>query len=224
MSTESQPIRIVVVDDDQMVVTGLTTMLQVDPELRVVGTANSGEAAIEVVAQHFPDVVLMDLGMPGIGGVEAIRRLVNGLHPPVVVALTSFDSNNHIFRAIEAGAAGYLLKDTSPPDLVTAVKRAAAGESVLSPRVIQQLMAQVSDNPHAATQREAAELVAALTAKELEVARLVAEGLSNAEIAARLFLSESTVKTHVNRAMLKLDAPNRVNLAVIMERARLYER
>lgn len=213
-------IRVVVVDDDPMVVTGITTILGATDDVEVVGSANSGEAAIEQAHAHFPDVVLMDLGMPGIGGIEAIRRLVNGVRPPTVVALTAFDTDSHLFRSIEAGAAGYLLKDTGPHELAQAVRRAHSGESVLSPQSIRRLMAHAAENPNATRQRQAADMMAMLTAKEREVAYLVADGLSNSEIAATLFLSESTVKTHLNRAMLKLDAANRVNLAVTVERAR----
>src|SRR5699024_6931937 len=153
----------------------------------------SGEEAIEKAALHYPDVVLMDIRMPGIGGIETIGRLPNSVRPPRVVALTSMDSDDHLFRDIEAGAAGYLLNDLGPVALAVAVRKAQAGEPILAPQSMRQMIAKVTSSQDHHLQREAETLLAELTERELEVAELVAEGLSNQEIAAKTFMSLATV-------------------------------
>src|SRR5699024_5738383 len=160
-----------------------------------------------------PEVVLMDIRMPGIGGIEAIGRLLNSVRPPRVVALTSMDSDDHLFRALEAGAAGYLLKDIGPVELAVAVRTAQAGEPILAPQSMRQMIAQVTSRPDQLLQREAETLVAELAVRVLEVAELVAEGLSNQEIAARTFMSLATVKTHLNLINIILDTNHRVRIA-----------
>ena len=213
--------RVLVVDDDAMVVTGIRGILHAADDIEVVGSASSGEEALEKVALHFPDVVLMDIRMPGIGGIEAIERLVNSVRPPKVVALTSFDTDDYLLRALQAGAAGYLLKDIGPVALAEAIRKVHLGEPILSPRSMQQLISTVTTRQDQRLQREATALLADLTEKELEIAVLVAQGLSNQEIADAIYMSTATVKTHLNRINIKLDTSNRVHIAVIVERARV---
>lgn len=211
-----------VVDDDPMVITGIKGILRAAEDIDVVGSATSGEEAIERAALHYPEVVLMDIRMPGIGGIEAIGRLLNSVRPPRVVALTSMDSDDHLFRALEAGAAGYLLKDIGPAELAVAVRKAQAGEPILAPQSMRQMIAKVTSSPDHHRQREAETLLAELTEREMEVAELVAEGLSNQEIAAKTFMSPATVKTHLNRINIKLDTNNRVRIATTVVRARKF--
>lgn len=215
-------IRVMVVDDDPMVITGIKGILRAAEDIDVVGSAMSGEEAIEKAALHYPEVVLMDIRMPGIGGIEAIGRLLNSVRPPRVVALTSMDSDDHLFRALEAGAAGYLLKDIGPVELAVAVRKAQSGEPILAPQSMRQMIAKVTSSPDHHLQREAETLLAELTERELEVAELVAEGLSNQEIAARTFMSLATVKTHLNRINIKLDTNNRVRIATTVVRAQKF--
>lgn len=214
-------IRVLLVDDDPMVVSGLRSILGTAGDIEVVGTASSGDEALTQVALHFPDLVLMDIQMPGIGGIEATRRLVNSARPPQVVALTSFDTDDHLIQALEAGAAGYLLKDIAPADLPKALRKVMAGEPFLSPQSLRRLIAQSRGNDARRAQHFAAGLVSTLTAKEREVAVLVAQGLLNREVAVSLFLSEATVKTHLNRVMIKLNTSTRVGVAVIVERSQV---
>ena len=212
-------IRVLLVDDDPMVVSGLAGILGSAGTIDVVGTASSGEAAVSEVALHFPDIVLMDIQMPGIGGIEATRRLVNGPRPPKVVALTSFDSDDHVIGALDAGADGYVLKDIEPLELPRVLAAVMAGDPFLSPQALRRLISTSRSTAADRARSEAAAQMSMLTAKEREVAALVAQGLSNRAIAEQLFLGEATVKTHLNRAMLKLDADNRVQIAVAVERA-----
>ncbi|TSI18587.1 response regulator transcription factor [Brevibacterium aurantiacum] len=214
-------IRVLLVDDDPMVVSGLRSILGNAEDIEVVGTASSGDEALDQVALHFPDLVLMDIQMPGIGGIEATRRLVNSARPPQVVALTSFDTDDHLIQALDAGAAGYLLKDIAPVDLSEALRKVMAGDPFLSPQSLRRLITQSRDNDARRAQQDAAGLMSTLTAKEREVAVLVTRGLLNREVAESLFLSEATVKTHLNRVMVKLDASSRVGVAVIVERSQL---
>ena len=214
-------IRVLLVDDDPMVVSGLRSILGNAEDIEVVGTASSGDEALDQVALHFPDLVLMDIQMPGIGGIEATRRLVNSARPPQVVALTSFDTDDHLIQALDAGAAGYLLKDIAPVDLPEALRKVMAGDPFLSPQSLRRLITQSRDNDARRAQQDAAGLMSTLTAKEREVAVLVTRGLLNREVAESLFLSEATVKTHLNRVMVKLDASSRVGVAVIVERSQL---
>lgn len=209
-----------IVDDDPMVITGIRGILQAADDIEVVGSANSGEEAVEKATLHYPEVVLMDIRMPGIGGIAAIERLINGVRPPHVVALTSMDSDDHLFRALEAGAAGYLLKDIGPVELAIAVRKVHEGEPILAPQSMRQVISKVTSSSDQQLRREAEALLAELTERELEIAGLVAEGLSNQEIAARTFMSLATVKTHLNRINIKLDTDNRVRVATTVVRAR----
>lgn len=219
MTQSSPSIRVLLVDDDSMVLTGLKTILQVADDIDTVGTASNGEGALEQAALHFPDIVLMDVRMPGIGGIEATQRLTNSVRPPEVIALTSFDSDDYLFGALEAGASGFLLKDIGPAELAEAIRKVHSGESILAPQATLRIIRTVTAKQGHRTKRDAAELVSTLTAKEREIAVLVAQGLSNREIAEATYTSEATVKTHLNRVNVKLDASNRVRIAVLVERS-----
>lgn len=221
MTENAGRIRVLLVDDDHMVVSGLRSILGNANDIEVVGTASTGEEAINAVNLHFPDLVLMDIQMPGMGGIEAIRRLANSVRAPQVVALTSFDTDDHLLQALDAGAAGYILKDIAPGDLPVAIRTVVKGEPFLSPLSLRQLIAHSQGNEARRARQDAAALMATLTSKEREIASLVAQGLSNKDVAEASFISEATVKTHLNRIGIKFDTNNRVQIAVIAERARL---
>ncbi|WP_344338103.1 response regulator transcription factor [Brevibacterium salitolerans] len=219
MPENSSAVRVLLVDDDPMVLTGLEQILRAPADIEVVARAQDGETALGQAALHFPDIVLMDVRMPGMGGIEATSRLANSARPPRVVALTSFDTDDYLFRALEAGAAGFLLKDIGPAELAEAIRTVHRGEGILAPQATRRIIRAYSAKKDQRARREAAELVASLTAREREVAVLVAQGLSNREIAAATFSSEATVKTHLAKVNAKLDADNRVRVAVLVERA-----
>ncbi len=209
--------RLVLVDDDPLVRSGLALILGGARDLEVVAQAADGAEALEVVAREQPDVVLMDIRMPRLNGLEATERLLAAPDPPAVVVLTTFDADEHVVRALAAGAAGFLLKDTPPDRIVDAVRRVARGEPMLSPSVTRQLIAQVQHL--GATQPDAAaaaarDRLAALTDREREVAQAIARGLSNSDIARELHLSVPTVKTHISRLFTKLRVDNRVQIAI----------
>jgi DNA-binding NarL/FixJ family response regulator len=197
-------IRLLIVDDHPIVRDGLRGVFDGEPGLQVVGEAADGEQALARAAESHPDVVLMDLRMPTMGGVEAIRRL-RAEQPSVrVLVLTTYDTESDVLPAIEAGATGYLLKDTPREDLIRAVRAAAAGQPVLAPTVAQRLMTRVQAPPPAA-----APATDALTEREVEVLRLVASGTTNRETARRLFISEATVKTHLLHVYAKFGVRDR---------------
>jgi DNA-binding NarL/FixJ family response regulator len=203
---------VLVVDDQELVRMGFRLILE-RAGFVVVGEAGDGVDAVTAVRELRPDVVLMDIRMPRLDGVEATRRIMGGLGPlPKVLVLTTFDLDEYVYAAVRAGASGFLLKDVAPDDLVHAVRVVARGESMLAPSLIARMLDQFTARPPAG--RPPAEL-AELTERELEVTRLVARGLSNAEIGARLFLSEATVKTYVSRLLSKLGLRDRVQVAVL---------
>ena len=201
-------IRVVLVDDQAMVRTGLRMVLAAEPDIEVVGEAADGAAGVRVVTEQKPDVVLLDVRMPGMDGLEAARRILAAGLPTRVVVLTTFDEDEYVTAALRAGVSGFLLKVAPPEDLVTAVRTVAAGQGLLDPavtlRVIQSYAAAPSPDP------ERVRALTQLTERETDVLALVAAGLSNAEIAARLYLGEATVKTHVSRLLLKLGLRDRV--------------
>ena len=214
------PIRVLIVDDDAMVRSGLTMMLSGAPQIEVVGEASDGRGVLPAVDLHNPDVVLMDIRMPRLDGIAATRLLSAQPHPPAVLVLTTFDADELVLRALQAGAAGFLLKDSPPADIVRAIDSVHAGDGMLSPRITRRLIDLVAGDPDAATSRERArQRLAALTPREREVAAAVADGSSNAEIATRLHMSLATVKAHVSRLLVKLDAANRVQIALLVQDA-----
>ena len=202
-------IRVVVADDQQIVREGFTALLETQEDITVVGSAADGEEAIRVCGEQRPDVVLMDVRMPGVDGIEATRRLEGG---PSVIILTTFDLDDYVYDALSAGASGFLLKDAGAERLFEAVRVVAAGEALLAPAITRRLIAEFArQRPRV---RPALERLSELTPRETEVLRLVAEGLSNTEIADRLVLSDETVKTHVSRVLGKLGLRDRTQAVV----------
>ncbi|OUZ08053.1 DNA-binding response regulator [Aeromicrobium sp. PE09-221] len=210
------PIRVLLVDDDPLVRTGLSMVLGGAPDIEVIGEAGDGSEALR--RAEGADVVLMDIRMPVMDGLAATERLLARSEPPRVVVLTTFDADEHVVRALAAGASGFLLKDTPPPRIVDAVRMVAAGEPILSPSVTGQLIRHVASNGLSAPERAAVE---ALTDREREVALAVARGASNADIAKELFMSVATVKVHLGHVFAKLGVSNRVQVAIRMHDAGL---
>ncbi|WP_117213598.1 response regulator transcription factor [Allorhizocola rhizosphaerae] len=207
-------IRVVLVDDQQLMRGGLRMMLETQPDIAVVGEAGNGREAVELVRADRPDVVLMDIRMPGMDGLTATREITELPHPPRVIVLTTFGEEEYVYRALAAGAVGFLLKDSPPEDLVSAVRKAHEGLAVLDPAVTGTVIARFTDPATRASSR-ARERIKVLTGRELEVLACLGEGLSNAEIGTRLHLSETTVKSHVSRVMDKLECANRTQAAIL---------
>jgi len=217
-------IRVLIVDDDPLVRTGLTMVLGADEGIEVVGEAANGADAVETARRLQPDIVLMDIRMPGMDGLtatEAIRARAGG--PPVIV-LTTFDTDEHIVRALRAGATGFLLKDTPPAEILASIRRVAAGESMLSPAVIKRLIDHVvRDDDRDGRERraeQARQALELLSDREREVALAIADGRTNAEISAGLYMSVATVKSYVSRILAKLDCANRVQVAILVHESR----
>jgi DNA-binding NarL/FixJ family response regulator len=213
-------VRVLVIDDDALVRASLRMILSSSDELEVVGEAADGAQAVAAVRAHQPDVVLMDIRMPEMDGIvatAAVRRLDK---PPHVIVLTTFQADEQVMSALRAGAAGFLLKDTPPTEIVNAVRLVASGEAMLSPSVTRTLLSHLGDDEAAERRRLAARRLAPLTDREREVASAVASGASNAEVAASLFMSEATVKAHVSRLLTKLEVTNRVHIAILVHDAR----
>ena len=209
-------IRVLIADDQPLMRTGFRMILDAEPGLEVVGEAADGAEAVRLAPGARADVVLMDVRMPGMDGIEATRRLAgDGVQDPVrVLILTTFDLDEYVLSALRAGASGFLLKDVPPEDLVEAIKVVAAGDALLAPSVTRRLLDRFAASlPDPAAARPAA--LDTLTARELEVLGLVARGMSNAEIAEHLVVSETTVKTHVGRLLFKLDLRDRVQAVVL---------
>ena len=208
-------IRVVVVDDQALVRSGFVVLLRSAPDIEVVGEAGDGAEAVEVVARERPDLVLMDIRMPEVDGVEATRRIVEDprLEATRVLILTTFDLDEYVFAALRAGASGFLLKDTLPEDLLAAVRVVAEGETLLAPGVTRRVVEEFLRRPSAGTGRPVPGLDQ-LTEREAEVLAAVARGLSNQEIAEALYISPATAKTHVSRLLTKLHARDRAQLVV----------
>ena len=206
-------IRIVVADDHEVVRTAFAGLLDTQPDFTVVGTAADGAEAIRVSREHDPHVVLMDIRMPGMDGIDATRRLTGaGQGAPRVLILTTFDLDKYVYDALRAGASGFLLKDVTAERLFDAVRVVAAGEALLAPSVTRRLIRQFTAMHH--PDAPPATALAALTPRETQVLRLIAEGLSNPEIAGRLTITEETVKTHVSRVLTKLGLRDRTQAVV----------
>lgn len=208
-------VRVVVVDDQALVRAGFRMILESDAGLEVVGEAGDGNEALDVIASTGPEVVLMDVRMPHLDGIEATRRVIEraGDEAPRVVILTTFDLDDYVYAALRAGASGFLLKDTPAEDLIRAVYVVAGGEALLAPSVTRRLIAEFSrHNQH---ERPTPRVMERLTDREREVVTQIARGLSNAEIATVLFVSETTVKSHVSAILMKLDLRDRVQVVVM---------
>ena len=207
-------IRVLLVDDQALVRTGFRMILDETDDILVVGEAADGAAAVHAVASTRPDLVLMDVRMPNVDGIEATRRIRALPGPPKVLILTTFDLDEYVFSGLRAGASGFLLKDTLAADLVSAVRVVMSGEAVAAPSITRRLITHFLTSP-APGSGSAGDRLAVLTAREREVLTLIARGLSNPEIAAELHLSEGTVKTHVGRILSKLDLRDRVHAVIL---------
>ena len=204
-------IRVAIADDQALVRGGFRLILDARPDMQVIGEAEDGEQAVDLVQKLVPDVLLLDVRMPNLDGIEATRQIVATASPTRIIILTTFDLDDYVHDAIRAGASAFLLKDVRPADLVDAIRLVAAGNALLAPTALTRLLERFS-SPQPRESDTA--LLRALTERELEILRLVAEGLSNAEIAARLVVSEATVKTHVSHLLRKLGVRDRVQAVI----------
>jgi DNA-binding NarL/FixJ family response regulator len=223
VSSDASVIRVILVDDDPLVRAGLGMILRGAADIEIVGEAGDGADVEALTREVVPDVVLMDIRMPRMDGLEATRRLLATPHPPKVIVLTTFDADEYVAQALTDGAAGFLLKDTRPEDIVDGVRRVALGQPILSPSVTAQLIRRVTAGADGAAGRVAAAraLLDRLSEREREVAIAVGQGKSNSEIAGELYMSVATVKAHVSRVLDKLDASNRVQIAICVHDAGL---
>ena len=213
--------RVLIVDDDPLVRSALALMLGGQDDLEVVGQAADGHDGVELATRLRPDVVLMDIRMPRLNGLEATRELHARPDPPRVIVLTTFDADDHVVGALGAGADGFLLKDTPPGEIVAAIRRVAAGDPMLSPSITRTLISRLRSDESTDRTTRAEARVATLTDRETDVALAVGRGLSNAEIARELYLSIPTVKAHVSRLFDKLGVTNRVQIAILVHQAGL---
>jgi RNA polymerase sigma factor (sigma-70 family) len=214
VSATARTVRIIVADDHEVVRSGFAELLDTQPDFTVIGTASNGREAVEISHELEPDIVLMDIRMPGIDGIEATRRLTReGPDGPRVLMLTTFDLDEYVYDALRAGASGFLLKDVTAERLIDAVRVIAAGDALLAPKITRRLISEFAQRP--ATRPRPMPALDDLTPRETEVLRLVATGLSNSEIAEQLVVTEETVKTHVSRILGKLDLRDRTQAAVV---------
>jgi DNA-binding NarL/FixJ family response regulator len=214
--TGGAPIRVMIVDDQAMVREGFAALLRAQPDMTVVADAADGAQAVAVAREHRPDVILMDIRMPQLDGIAATRAVLAtppGGHRPRVLILTTFDLDDYVFDALSAGASGFLLKDATGAELVAAVRVIAAGESLLAPSVTRRLIEEFT--ARGGGRRPSPAVLSSLTARELDVLRLIARGQSNLEIAATLVVAEQTVKTHVTRVFAKLDVRDRAQAVIL---------
>ncbi len=218
-ASTGSPISIIVADDHQVVRTGFAAMLDTQADFTVLGTASDGASAVQACRTLRPDLIIMDIRMPGVDGIEATRQLSSSDHPPKVLILTTFDLDKYVFDALRAGASGFMLKDVTAEQLYEAVRVVAAGDALLAPAVTRRLIREFarlgsSPEPGAGPVTGVPPALAALTPRETEVLRLVARGLSNTEIAARIIVTEDTVKSHVSRMLAKLGLRDRTQAVV----------
>ena len=207
----SNPIRVAIVDDQPLLRAGFSMILRSEDGIELVGEAANGIEAIQLVADAAPDVVLMDIRMPEMDGIEATRQIVAGDRPPAVLILTTFDNDEYVYASLQAGASGFLLKDAPPEDLLSAIQVVAGGDALLAPSITRRLITTFASLPAQAT---TATGLADLTDRENEVLGHMARGLSNSEIAEELYLGETTVKTHVGRILMKLGVRDRVQAVI----------
>jgi DNA-binding NarL/FixJ family response regulator len=216
-------IRVLLVDDEELVRFGLRTVLASAPDISVVGEAADGEAAVRATHDTRPNVVLMDIRMPIVDGLAATRQILANPDPPRIALLTTFHLDEYVFAALQAGASGFLLKDTPPRDIVAAVRAVAAGTEMLSPAVTRRLIAEYVARRSQPRRAEARRQIGALSDRERQVLILIARGLSNADAARSLFMSEATVKTYVSRMLTKLSLTNRTQAAILGHEAGLLD-
>jgi DNA-binding NarL/FixJ family response regulator len=214
-------IRVLLIDDQALVRSGFRLIVETRDDLEVVGEGADGREAVDLARRLRPNVILMDVRMPNVDGVEATRRLAAIGSPARVLILTTFDLDEYVYEAIRAGASGFLLKDVEPAQLVEAIRVVAAGEALLAPTVTRRLLDHFADALPSSRPRPLPAELARLTERELEILKLLAGGLSNAELAERLFLSETTVKTHISSVLRKLDLRDRVQAVVLAYEAGL---
>lgn len=219
MTATARPVRILLVDDDPLVCRGLEFLLESAPEFEVVGMVHDGDQVLDGIARHRPDILVMDVRMARQDGVTTTAQVVSLPAPPKVLILTTYDHDDVLLRAIEAGAAGFLLKTASPQDIVASVRDIAAGEGALSARSARQIFAHVNQDSRRQEGQSATMMVQTLTRREFEVARAVARGWTNARIAKELYLGEATVKSHLASAQVKLGVKSRVQVAILIDRA-----
>jgi DNA-binding NarL/FixJ family response regulator len=212
-------IKVLLVDDDALVRAGLRIILSSAEDLDVVGEVDDGARAVAAVRELGPDVVLMDIRMAQMDGITATAALRRLDRPPQVIVLTTFQADEQVMSALRAGAAGFLVKDTPPAEIISAVRVVASGDAIVSPSVTRTLLSHLGDAQASDRRRAAAQRLGALTEREREVAAVIGSGASNAEVAAALFMSEATVKAHVSRLLTKLDVTNRVQIAIMVHDA-----
>lgn len=212
----TDPIRVLLVDDQELIRVGFRLVLEAEPDMNVVGEAGDGDEAIRRAKELRPDVVLMDVRMPGLDGIAATESIVSSMPATRVLVLTTFDLDEYAFGAIRAGASGFLLKDAQRHEMTSAVRAVHRGDAALSPRVTRRLLEHLG--PRLPSTDDGADPTASLTDRELDVFRSIARGLTNSEIAQELHLSESTVKTHVGRVLMKLEARDRIHAVILAHR------
>ena len=212
-------IRVLVVDDQSMVRAGFRMLLSDEPDIDVVGEASNGLEAVDLAARLRPTVVLMDIRMPELDGLEAMRRILAADGTARVLILTTFDLDEYVYEALSAGASGFVLKDDPPEQLLAAIRTVAGGEALLSPAITKRVIRQFTRIPHQAVPQEVAEL----TERELDVFRLIARGLSNAEIGSELYIGDTTVKTHITHILQKLGLRDRVQAVVLAHKTGLFD-
>lgn len=217
----TRPIRVLIVDDDALVRAGLSMMLGGASDLEVVGEAEDGTQVVAAIDAHRPDVILMDIRMPKLDGLAATRLVRSRRPAPEIIVLTTFDADEHVLTALRDGAAGFLVKDTPPAEILHAIRLVAAGDAILSPAVTRKLLDRMAADGAPASNARAVLLLGELTDREREVAVAVGQGKSNAEVAAQLYMSVATVKAHVSRLLMKLDVDNRVQIALLVHDAGL---
>ena len=223
MTEPAAPVRVLICEVQELIRAGYVTIFDAQPDMEVVGEAADGAAAVEVITRLKPDVVVMDIQMPLLDGIEVTRRIAGPKveHPPKILVVTTFNVDQYVYEALRAGASGFLLKDAPLTELVNGVRTVARGESLLSPSVTRTLIGKFADRIRPAAVSTAADPLEVLTRREKEVLRLIAQGLSNAEIAGELVISFETVKTYVSRILTKLDLRDRVQAVVLAYRTGL---